>query len=86
MIGPQPLLAVIGSLHLFAASDATLTWTGTKLKDYGLRNLLAGHCTGIEATYRLREATGLERKTAVVSAVGSSFTLGQGIDPRALAR
>jgi 3-oxoacyl-[acyl-carrier protein] reductase len=79
-------LAVIGSLHLFAASDATLTWTGTKLKDYGLRNLLAGHCTGIEATYRLREATGLERKTAVVSAVGSSFTLGQGIDPRALAR
>jgi 7,8-dihydropterin-6-yl-methyl-4-(beta-D-ribofuranosyl)aminobenzene 5'-phosphate synthase len=86
VLGPQPLLGVVGGLHLFAASDAALAWTGAKLKAYGLRNLLAGHCTGIEATYRLREATGLERKTAVVSAVGSSFTLGEGIDPRALAR
>ena len=86
VVGPQPLLGVVGGLHLFAASDATLAWTGAKLKNYGLRNLLAGHCTGIEATYRLREASGLERKTAVVSAVGSSFTLGEGIDPRALAR
>jgi 7,8-dihydropterin-6-yl-methyl-4-(beta-D-ribofuranosyl)aminobenzene 5'-phosphate synthase len=86
VVGPQPLLGVVGGLHLFAASDATLVWTGGKLKEYGLRNLLAGHCTGIEATYRLRDALGLERRTAVVSAVGSSFTLGQGIDPRALAR
>ena len=86
VIGPAPLLGVVGGLHLFAASDATLAWTGAQLKSYGVRNLLAGHCTGIEATYRLREILGLERKTAVVSAVGSSFTLGQGIDPRALAR
>jgi 7,8-dihydropterin-6-yl-methyl-4-(beta-D-ribofuranosyl)aminobenzene 5'-phosphate synthase len=86
ILGPQPLLAVVGGLHLFAASDAALRWTGGKLKSYGLRNLLAGHCTGIEATYRLRETVGLERKTAVVSAVGSSFTLGVGIDPRNLAR
>jgi 7,8-dihydropterin-6-yl-methyl-4-(beta-D-ribofuranosyl)aminobenzene 5'-phosphate synthase len=43
------------------------------------------HCTGIEATYRLRESTGLDRKTAVVSATGSSFALGLGIDPRMLA-
>jgi 7,8-dihydropterin-6-yl-methyl-4-(beta-D-ribofuranosyl)aminobenzene 5'-phosphate synthase len=51
-----------------------------------MQSLLAGHCTGIEATYRLRELTGLTRKTAVVSAVGSSFTLGQGINPRKLAQ
>ncbi|HEY4749149.1 MAG TPA: MBL fold metallo-hydrolase [Steroidobacteraceae bacterium] len=86
IVGPQPLLAIVGGLHLFAASDATLTWTGAQLKSFGLQNLLAGHCTGIEATYRLREASGLERKTAVVSAVGSSFTLGRGIDPLELAR
>jgi 7,8-dihydropterin-6-yl-methyl-4-(beta-D-ribofuranosyl)aminobenzene 5'-phosphate synthase len=86
ILGAQPLLAVIGGLHLFAASDATLAWTAAKLKAYGLQNLLAGHCTGIEATYRLRAATGLQRATAVVSAVGSSFTLGRGIDPLELAR
>jgi len=56
------------------------------LKEYGLQNLLAAHCTGFEATYRLRQLTGLKRETAVVAAVGSSFTLGKGIDPLALAR
>jgi 7,8-dihydropterin-6-yl-methyl-4-(beta-D-ribofuranosyl)aminobenzene 5'-phosphate synthase len=79
-------LAVVGGLHLFAASDATLEWTGEKLKDFQLQYLLAGHCTGIEATYRLRRTIGLDRTTAVVSAVGSSFTLGKGIDALMLAR
>jgi 7,8-dihydropterin-6-yl-methyl-4-(beta-D-ribofuranosyl)aminobenzene 5'-phosphate synthase len=84
--GNKPLLAVIGGLHLFAASDQTLAWTGAKLRSYQIKYLLAGHCTGIEATYRLRESTGLDRKTAVVSVAGSSFTLGRGIDPRKLAQ
>jgi 7,8-dihydropterin-6-yl-methyl-4-(beta-D-ribofuranosyl)aminobenzene 5'-phosphate synthase len=84
--GNKPLLAVVGGLHLFAASDQTLAWTGAKLKSFRIENLLAGHCTGIEATYRLRESTGLTRKTAVVSAAGSSFALGRGIDPRRLAQ
>jgi 7,8-dihydropterin-6-yl-methyl-4-(beta-D-ribofuranosyl)aminobenzene 5'-phosphate synthase len=86
ILGPAPLLAVVGGLHLFAASDATLEWTGEKLKGFHLQYLLAGHCTGIEATYRLRRIIGLQRATAVVSAVGSSFTLGQGIDALLLAR
>src|SRR2546430_6186704 len=33
--------------------------------------LFRSHCTGIEATYRLREIIGLTRKTAVVGAVGA---------------
>jgi 7,8-dihydropterin-6-yl-methyl-4-(beta-D-ribofuranosyl)aminobenzene 5'-phosphate synthase len=84
--GNKPLLAVVGGLHLFAASDQTLAWTGAKLRSLRIENLLAGHCTGIEATYRLRESAALTRKTAVVSAAGSSFTLGRGIDPRRLAQ
>jgi 7,8-dihydropterin-6-yl-methyl-4-(beta-D-ribofuranosyl)aminobenzene 5'-phosphate synthase len=86
-VQPQStILAVIGGLHTFDASDETLAWTAEKLKTAGLRYLLAGHCTGIEATFRIRQLAGLERKTAVVSAVGSSFTLGKGIDPLSLAR
>jgi 7,8-dihydropterin-6-yl-methyl-4-(beta-D-ribofuranosyl)aminobenzene 5'-phosphate synthase len=81
-----PILAVVGGLHLFSASDETLAWTAEKLKAFGLRNLLGAHCTGIEATFRIRQLAGLDRKTAVVSAVGSSFTLGKGIDPLGLAR
>ena len=86
IVGEKALLAVMGGVHLFAASDQTLQWTGARLKAFGIKNLLAGHCTGIEATYILRGVTNLDRKTVVVSAVGSSFTLGRGIAPGALAQ
>lgn len=81
-----PVHAAIGGFHLFQASEETLAWTAAHLREMGLAHLLAGHCTGIEATYRLRALTGLERRTAMVSAVGSSFSLGSGIDPLILAR
>ncbi len=82
---PAPVQAVIGGLHLFAATDAQVAWTAGKLREFGLAYLLGAHCTGIEATYRLRELVGLTRKTAVVGAVGASFTLGKGLDPLGLA-
>jgi len=59
-----PLIAIVGGIHLFAASDTALAWTASKLKEYGLQNLLAAHCTGFEATYRLRQLIGLKRETA----------------------
>jgi 7,8-dihydropterin-6-yl-methyl-4-(beta-D-ribofuranosyl)aminobenzene 5'-phosphate synthase len=85
LLGNKPIVAIVGGLHLFAASDQTVDWTATTLKGYDVANLLAGHCSGLEATYKLRQVLGLTRKTAVVSAVGSSYTLGKGIDPRKLA-
>jgi 7,8-dihydropterin-6-yl-methyl-4-(beta-D-ribofuranosyl)aminobenzene 5'-phosphate synthase len=81
-----PVVTVIGGFHLFAASDETLAWTAGRIKALGVRYLLGAHCTGIEAVYRLREAAGLTRTTAVVGAVGASYTHGKGIDPTALAR
>jgi 7,8-dihydropterin-6-yl-methyl-4-(beta-D-ribofuranosyl)aminobenzene 5'-phosphate synthase len=81
-----PLHAAIGGFHLYAASDETLAWTAGKLKEFGLQNLLGAHCTGIEAVYRLRSLTGLDRKTAVVGAVGAGFKLDTGIQPGSIAR
>jgi len=77
MTGDARLLAVIGGLHLFAKPDEVLMATALRLK--GLRYLLAGHCTGIEATVRLRDLLLLDRHTAVVEAVGSSFAWGEGV-------
>lgn len=85
VVRDAPVLAAVGGFHLFAANDATLEWTGKKLKDFGVRYLLGAHCTGLEAVYRLRTLLGLDRKTAVVGAVGSSFTLGTGINALSLA-
>jgi 7,8-dihydropterin-6-yl-methyl-4-(beta-D-ribofuranosyl)aminobenzene 5'-phosphate synthase len=71
--------ALMGGLHLFAADDQTLGWTADRLREIGVENLMAGHCTGIEPLIRLRAGLNLNRRTAVVGAVGSSFVLGEGI-------
>lgn len=84
--GQQKILAIIGGLHLFQKSDAVIRWTADQLRPFHPRYLLLGHCTGVEATYELRKLLGLSRATAVVSAVGSDFELGHGIDPGAIAR
>jgi 7,8-dihydropterin-6-yl-methyl-4-(beta-D-ribofuranosyl)aminobenzene 5'-phosphate synthase len=85
-VRPAPVYAAMGGFHLFAASDETLAWTAAKLKEFGVRHLMGAHCTGIEAVFRLRQLVGLTRETAIVGAVGASYTHGKGFDPTALAR
>jgi 7,8-dihydropterin-6-yl-methyl-4-(beta-D-ribofuranosyl)aminobenzene 5'-phosphate synthase len=86
IVGPEPVYALIGGLHLFAATDSALAWTAGRLRDAKLSYLLGGHCTGLEAVYRIRELAMLGRKRAVVAAVGSSFDASKGIDPLSLAQ
>jgi 7,8-dihydropterin-6-yl-methyl-4-(beta-D-ribofuranosyl)aminobenzene 5'-phosphate synthase len=86
IVGAEPVYAMIGGLHLFAAPDSALAWTASRLRDAKLSYLLGAHCTGIEAVYRIRELAALGRKRAVVAAVGSSFDVSKGIDPLALAQ
>jgi len=86
VVRAAPVYTAMGGFHLFAASDETLAWTAAKLKAFGVRNLMGAHCTGIEALYRLRDLAGLTRQTAIVGAVGASYTHGKGFDPTALAR
>jgi 7,8-dihydropterin-6-yl-methyl-4-(beta-D-ribofuranosyl)aminobenzene 5'-phosphate synthase len=80
------LHALVGGFHLFPLDDTRLDWTADQLRAFGVQNLVGAHCTGIEAVYRLREKLGLSRKTAVVGAVGASFSLDSGIQPGDLAR
>ena len=81
-----PIYAVIGGLHLFAATDEQLDWTADKMKGFGVSYLIGAHCTGIEAVYRIREKLNLPRHSAVVGAVGATFVLGQGIHPGQIAQ
>ena len=78
--------ALMGGMHLHSATDEALDWTAKKLVDIGVQNLMAGHCTGIEPMFRLREGLSLTRKTAVIGAVGSRFVLGEGIHPTNIAK
>ena len=82
----KPIYGIVGGLHLFASTDQQVDWTAAQLRKYQVANLLAAHCTGIEATYRLRRTLGLSRATAVVASVGSSFSFGNGIKTGELAQ
>lgn len=85
MMPGVPVRAVIGGLHLLDADEKTLLWTAKQMRKAGVEYLLGAHCTGIEAVYRLRDLLGLDRRTAVVGAVGSSYSSVTGLDPRWLA-
>jgi len=82
----QPVITVIGGLHLFNLGEKELQWTAEQLKKAGVQNLLGAHCTGIEAVYELRKGIGLDRKHCVVGAVGASYDLEKGIYPGAIAQ
>jgi len=81
IVRPAPIEALVGGLHLFNAKDETIAWTAEQLKAMEVHHLLGAHCTGIEATYKLRAALGLDRKTATVAAVGSVYDLADGLHP-----
>ena len=86
VVRPARLHAIIGGIHLFAASDETLAWTAGKLNAFGIDNLIGAHCTGVETVFVFRRELRLDRAHAVVGAVGASFTLGTGISPGYIAR
>jgi 7,8-dihydropterin-6-yl-methyl-4-(beta-D-ribofuranosyl)aminobenzene 5'-phosphate synthase len=84
--GVSRVYAAIGGFHLFDATDDTLAWTARELAPMQLAYFVGAHCTGIEAVYRLRALLSLDRKHAVVGAVGASFDLASGLDPLDLAQ
>ncbi len=57
--GEEPIHAVFGGLHLMSLTDQKLSWTGTKMNEFGVQHLLGAHCTGINAVNLLRDAAGL---------------------------
>ncbi|MGD0299864.1 MAG: MBL fold metallo-hydrolase [Bryobacteraceae bacterium] len=81
-----PIHAAIGGFHLYQLDDEKLQWTAAKLREFGLGTFLGAHCTGIEAVYRMRELTGLDRKRCAVGAVGAVYDLNKGLDPGSIAR
>jgi 7,8-dihydropterin-6-yl-methyl-4-(beta-D-ribofuranosyl)aminobenzene 5'-phosphate synthase len=85
-VRPARVHALIGGVHLFRASEQTLTWTAEKLRGFGIDHFIGAHCTGIETVFRLRADLGLDRAHCVVGAVGQVFELGKGIDARTIAK
>jgi 7,8-dihydropterin-6-yl-methyl-4-(beta-D-ribofuranosyl)aminobenzene 5'-phosphate synthase len=72
--------AVLGGFHLMTATQEHLDWTGKMMNEFGVQYVVGAHCTGINPVARLREAGKFDRTTAVVGAVGTTFSLEAGLN------
>lgn len=86
IVPDQPVHAVLGGFHLLALTDEKVDWTGEMMHSFGVQHVMGAHCTGINAVALLRDSAKLGRDTSVVGAVGSVFTLENGIQPGLLNR
>ncbi|MCG7539912.1 MBL fold metallo-hydrolase [Pseudoalteromonas sp. OF7H-1] len=85
-IHPADITTAIGGFHLINADDKHLAWTAGKLQQFGLKNMMGAHCTGINSLYVPRELMKSNRKQMVVGSVGDSFTLSEGVKAGYIAR
>lgn len=76
--GGEKVHAALGGFHLFSATPETLRWTAEKLKPMQLECFLGAHCTGMEATFALRQMLGLTPEKMTVGFVGQRYDLTTG--------
>ncbi len=53
-LGLESVYAVLGGLHLFKAGPEALEETAQAVEEFGVRRLIAGHCTGADRLKLLR--------------------------------
>jgi 7,8-dihydropterin-6-yl-methyl-4-(beta-D-ribofuranosyl)aminobenzene 5'-phosphate synthase len=66
-----PIHAVMGGLHLSGPNEAIIPQTVAGLKEFGIKTIAAGHCTGWRATTALANEFGA---ALAPTAVGKQFT------------
>lgn len=67
-----PLHAVMGGLHLSGSNEAVIPQTVAGLKQFGLKTIATGHCTGWRATTALANAFG--DQVLAPAAVGKRYS------------
>jgi 7,8-dihydropterin-6-yl-methyl-4-(beta-D-ribofuranosyl)aminobenzene 5'-phosphate synthase len=58
LTGSERIRAVLGGMHLERASDLQLEETIRAFRSFDIETLVMSHCTGLEASSRIREAIG----------------------------
>jgi 7,8-dihydropterin-6-yl-methyl-4-(beta-D-ribofuranosyl)aminobenzene 5'-phosphate synthase len=67
-----PIYAVFGGLHLVGALEQIIPQTVENLKEFNLKQIIPGHCTGWRAVHELLNTFG--ENLVIPSQVGSRFT------------
>ena len=70
----RDVVGAIGGFHLFRSSDEVITKTGEALKEFGLRQLVGGHCTGIHEARKIADIANIHQSNLSHGAIGTVVT------------
>lgn len=73
-INNQNVIGAIGGFHLFRSSDEVINKTGKALKDFGLKQLVGGHCTGIHEARKIADIVEIQQSNLSHGAIGTVIT------------
>ena len=73
-IEDRDIFGAIGGFHLFRSSDKVISETANSLKDFGLKQLVGGHCTGIHAARTIADIASITRDNLSHGAIGTVIT------------
>jgi 7,8-dihydropterin-6-yl-methyl-4-(beta-D-ribofuranosyl)aminobenzene 5'-phosphate synthase len=74
-IREAPLRAAVGGFHLMDATPEQIAWTGDRLREVGLHELLAAHCTGEPAIRHFGAQVVPKGERSLELGVGGRFEL-----------
>ena len=70
----RDVVGAIGGFHLFRSSEEVITKTGEALKEFGLRQLVGGHCTGIHEARKIADIANIQQSNLSHGAIGTVVT------------
>ena len=73
-ISDRNVVGAIGGFHLFRSSDEVINRTGEALKEFGLRQLVGGHCTGIHEARKIADIANIQQSNLSHGAIGTVVT------------
>ena len=73
-IDDDDVYGAIGGFHLYRSSDDDISETAYSLKEFGLKQLIGGHCTGIHAARKIADIASISRDNLSHGAIGTVVT------------
>ena len=73
-IDDNDIYGAIGGFHLYRSSDDDISETAYSLKEFGLKQLIGGHCTGIHAARKIADIASISRDNLSHGAIGTVVT------------
>ena len=73
-IDDNDVYGAIGGFHLYRSSDDDISETAYSLKEFGLKQLIGGHCTGINAARKIADIASISRDNLSHGAIGTVIT------------